>query len=275
MNIGKYLQMYSEELQRKGYRKNSIDNYLSYVKVFLEKHNHIVEKPSEINEQHIKTFLGSFSQQNTQRAYHSAIKCFYKYVGKQPNKFKYIEYTKRSRKLPIVLSSDEVKAILDCCQNTKHKAIIMLLYSCGLRIGEVINLKLSDIDSKRMVIYIRDAKGGKDRQVPLHQKMLDYLRLYYKEHKPKNYLFNGQTSEQYTEASIRQFIKHYADKANIQKRVYPHLFRHSSFTNLIENGVDVSIISKLAGHGSVKTTMLYTHISSSHINKIYNPLQSI
>ena len=275
MNIGKYLQMYSEELTRKGYRKNSIENYISYTKVFLEKHNHIAEKPTEINEQRIKDFLRGFKEHNTQRAYHSAIKAFYKYVVKQPNKFRWIEYCKRSRKLPIVLSADEMQRIIDAATNLKHKTIIMLMYSCGLRVGEVINLKINDIDSNRMVIYIRDAKGGKSRQVPLHENMLTKLREYYKQYKPKEYLFNGQLSEKYSEQSIRQFLKFYSSRAHVQKRVYPHLLRHSSFTNMCEAGVDTSIIQKVAGHSSIRCTQLYTHISSSLINKIYNPLSQI
>jgi site-specific recombinase XerD len=174
-----------------------------------------------------------------------------------------------------VLSSYEVKAIIDAATNIKHKTIIMLLYSCGLRVSEVINLRLTDIDSKRMVIYIRDAKGGKDRQVPLHEKLLTQLRCYYKQYKPNEYLFNGQFELKYSEQSIRQFIKEYSCRANIDKRVYPHLFRHSSFTNMCEAGVDTAIIQKVAGHALIKTTQLYTHISSTIINSIYNPISSI
>ncbi len=275
MDIGKYLQLYSEELKRKGFRKNSIENYMSCVNVFLHQLNSKVTKPSEINEQNIKDFLRSFKTHNTQRMYHSAIKCFYKYVIKQPNKFKYIEYCKRDRRLPIVLSQEEIKAIFDACINLKHKTILYILYSCGLRISELINLKIKDIDSARSVIYIRDAKGGKDRQVPLHEKLLSQLRCYYKIYKPIDYLFNGQESTIYSEASIRQFINKYANKAGIKKNVTPHLFRHSCFTNMVEGGVDTSIIQKIAGHSNIKTTHLYTHISSTLINKVYNPISFV
>lgn len=275
MDIGKYLQLYSEELTRKGFRKNSIENYVSCVSVFLHQLNSKVTKPSEINEQGIKDFLRSFKTHNTQRAYHSAIKCFYKYVVKQPNKFKYIEYCKRDRRLPIVLSQEEIKAIFDACINLKHKTILYLLYSCGLRISELINLKIKDIDSTRSVIYIRDAKGGKDRQVPLHEKLLNQLRSYYKMYKPIDYMFNGQESNMYSEASVRQFINKYAVVAGIKKNVTPHLFRHSCFTNMVEGGVDTSIIQKIAGHSNIKTTHLYTHISSTVINKVYNPISAL
>jgi len=274
MQISTRLKTFEDELIRKGYRKNSIENYMSYCSIFLNKFKD-KDSPQHISEQDIKDFLRSFKEHNTQRAYHSAIKCFYKYVVKQPNKFKYIEYVKRSRKLPIVLSAKEIKQIISVCTNVKHKSIIYLLYSCGLRVGEVINLKVKDIDSTRMVIYILDAKGGKDRQVPLHPSVLDLLRIYYKQYKPREYLFNGQTSEKYTESSIRQFLKQYAQDCGVNKRVYPHLIRHTAFTNMLENGVDLSVIGKVAGHQNLRTTLLYTHISSTLINKVYNPIQAI
>lgn len=274
MEISNQLKNFDDELRRKGYRENSIKNYISYCSVFLEKYKH-KDSPKHVSEQDIKDFLRCFKEHNTQRAYHSAIKAFYRYVVKQPNKFKYIEYVKKNRKLPIVLSVEEMKAIIDAATNVKHKTIIMLMYSCGLRVGEVINLKISDIDSKRGVIYIRDAKGGKDRQVPLHDKLLTQLREYYRQYYPKEYLFNGKSSLQYTETSIRSFLKQYSSAASVSKRVYPHLIRHSSFTNMIEGGVDISIIGKIAGHANLKVTQLYTHISSSLINRVYNPLQVI
>jgi integrase/recombinase XerD len=274
MEILNSLENFRKELERKGYRRNSIDNYISYCSVFLNRYKDR-KCPKYVSEQDIKDFLRGFKEHNTQRAYHSAIKAFYKYVVKQPNKFKYIEYVKKNRKLPIVLSAEEMKAIIDVATNVKHKTIIMLMYSCGLRVGEVINLKISDIDSGRGVIYIRNAKGGKDRQVALHEKLLTQLREYYKQYRPKEYLFNGQFAPQYTETSIRAFLSDYACAASVSKRVYPHLIRHSSFTNMLEAGVDISIISKIAGHGRVETTRLYTHISSSLINRVYNPLQAI
>lgn len=274
MQISILLKTFEDELIRKGYRNNSIKNYLAYCSVFLQAYQK-KNSAKHITEHDIKDFLRGFQCHNTQRAYHSAIKAFYKYVVKQPNKFKWIEYAKKDRRLPIVLSEDEVRAIIGKCGNIKHKSIVYLLYSCGLRVGEIINLRISDIDSKRMVIYIRDAKGGKDRQVPLHIPVLELLREYYKQYKPKEYLFNGQFGVQYTETSIRQFLKHYASEAGISKRVYPHLLRHSCFTNMLEGGVDISIIGKVAGHSSEAATKVYTHISSILINKVYNPIYAV
>lgn len=276
MNILKYTNLFRDEITRKGYRQNSIENYVCCVDVFLKHFDSKVKEPKEINEQDIKNYLTSFHSHNTQRANHSAIKCFYRYVIKQPNKFKYIEYCKRERKLPIVLSSIEVQKIFNACGNIKHKSIMSLLYSAGLRVSEVINMKISDIDSSRMVINIINAKGGKDRQVMLDKNVLELLRNYYKRYRPKEYLFNGQLSIQYSERSINQFLKLYAEKAGIKnKRIYAHLFRHTSFTHMVENGTDINLIQKLAGHSNVKTTLLYTHISHNFISNIQSPISTI
>ena len=274
MQTSTLIEQFEKELRFKKYREQSILNYLSCVTKFLYSFK---EKDSikHINESDIKSFLMQFKEHNTQRAYHSAIKCFYHYVAHQPDKFKYIEYAKRNRKLPIVHSQDEIQRLLDACTNLKHKAIICTMYATGCRVGEIINLKLSDIDSSRMIINVRNAKGGKDRQVVLPQKLLDLLRTYFIQYKPKDFLFEGQSSPQYSSRSIAQFLNHYSDKAGLKKRIYPHLLRHDAFTHLLEGGVELSIIQKLAGHQSIKTTQGYCQISNSLISKIQSPLNQI
>lgn len=276
MNFERYIEEYSSELSRKGYRLNSIENYVSSIKQFLFHFQDKANKPTEINEADIKQYLGAFKTHNTQRAVHSAIKCFYKYVCRQPNKFKYIEYCKRSRKLPIVLSVEEMRQIIFAASNLKHKTILCLMYSTGMRVGEVINLKISNIDSSRMIINIQDAKGGKDRQAPLDPTMLQLLRAYFREYKPKEYLFNGQNGvPQYSARSIAEFLQKYASLAGIKKRVHPHLIRHNFATHLLESGVDMSILKELLGHESIKTTAIYGHISHNLISKVRTPLQFI
>lgn len=276
MNIPKYIDLYRNEITRKGFRNATIKNYVSCIECFLKYFDGKETEPMKINELQIKEYLSTFKTQNTQRANHSAIKCFFLYTLKQPNKFKYIEYCKRDRKLPIVLSIDEIQKLFNACTNIKHKSILSLLYSAGLRVSEVINLKITHIDSSRMVINILDAKGGKDRQVMLTQSVLELLRKYFKIHKPKEYLFNGQNLPQYSSRSINEFLKMYADKAGIEnKRVYAHLMRHTSFTHMVENGTDINLIQKLAGHSSVKTTLIYTHISHNLISNIQSPISQI
>lgn len=274
MQITNNVVKFEKELRFKKYRENSIQNYVSYLKVFLD---HFKDRPDvkHINEQDIKSFLSQYTEHNTQRAYHSAIKVFYKYVAHQPNKFRFIEYCKRSRKLPIVLSPDEMDRIITAATNLKHRTIICLMYSCALRVSEVINLKVKDIDYSRGIINIIDAKGGKDRQVMLAPELVDILNNYISEYKVSDYLFTGQFDPQYSERSIAQFLQKYADKAGIQKRVYPHLLRHTSATHFVEAGTDINLLQKLLGHSSVKTTALYTHISSSLISRMPSPLRNI
>lgn len=274
MEISNLIKLFEFELKGNRYRANSVENYVSCVSVFLQKFKD-KDSVKHINEMEIKEFLYSFKEHNTQRAYHSAIKAFYKYVAKQPKKFRFIKYCKKKQKLPIVLSVEEMQKLIFACSNLKHKAIICLMYSTGIRISEVINLKIENIDSSRMIINIIDAKGGKDRQVTLDSLLLELLRYYYKQYKPTQYLFNGQDALQYTESSIAQFLQKYANLARLKKKVNPHLIRHCYATHLHEAGTDLTIIQELLGHSSIKTTQIYRHLSHNHISKIKTPLQSI
>jgi site-specific recombinase XerD len=149
------------------------------------------------------------------------------------------------------------------------------MYAAGLRVSEVINLKISNIDSSRMIINIRDAKGGFDRQVPLDPSLLELFRKYFMEYHPKEFLFNGQDSPQYSERSIQQFLQKYAKAAGITKHIHPHLLRHNCATHMVEDGTDINLIQKILGHKNVKTTNIYLHISDNHIRKIRTPLVGI
>ena len=276
MNIGKYVKVYSEDLRLKNYSENTIENYCSQLKCFLEHFSNLATKPSEISEKQIKEWLMLANSINGRKHKLSAIKLFYKITGKQPLKFKYIEYPKSDKKLPIVLSQDEVQKMFSVCENLKHKVILALLYSCGLRVSELINLKWEHIDRSRMVINIIQGKGKKDRQVMLCSKLIPLLESYYREYKSKVYVLNGWMGKlQYTAGSVGQVIKQLAHKAGLKKRVWTQVMRHNSFTHLAESGVDINLIQRLAGHSSVKTTSLYLHLSNSLISKIPSPLNSI
>jgi len=274
MNIPNYIVKYRKELEFKKYGNNTIDNYISCLNKFLNYFNDRKDH-EHINEQDIKTFLMQFDESNTQRCYHSAIKTFYKYVCRQPNKFKYIEYARKSNKLPIVLSVEEIQMMFNVCENLKHKVILSLLYSGGLRVSELINLKWEHIDRSRMVINVIQAKGKKDRQVGLSADLIPLLEKYYNEYLPTEFVLNGQFSNQYSERSVGEVIKQLADKAGIKKRVYTHLIRHCFATHLVELGTDINIIQRLLGHSSVKTTAIYTHISHNLISKVNNPFSNI
>ena len=157
-------------------------------------------------------------------------------------------------------------------RNLKHKCIISLLYSAGLRRSELLNLKIEDIDSKRMLILVRQAKGNKDRVTLLANSILEDLRAYYMEWKPKVYLFEGVHGGKYSPQSILKLVKRASEKAGIPKNVTPHMLRHSFATHLLENGTDLRYIQSLLGHNSSRTTEIYTHIATNHFNTIKNPL---
>ncbi len=274
MDVSSQLKTFEFELSRKKYRQNSVEQYVSCVTKFLY-HFQTKDSIKHISETDIKEFLYQYDENNTQRAYHSAIKAFYHLVAKQPNKFKYIEYCKRNRKLPIVLSMEEMQRLIFACSNLKHKTIICLMYSTGVRVGEVINLKVADIDPSRKVIMIRDAKGGKDRQVVLDPLFLELFKAYYNQYTPSDYVFEGQGKPYYSERSIGEFLDKYAKLAGINKRVYPHLIRHTYATHLLEMGTELSLIQSVLGHESIKTTQGYTHISNNLIAKIKTPLSEM
>lgn len=267
MNIGRYAQMYSEDLCLKNYAENTISNYVSQVKLFLQYFDKVATKPSEISEKQIKAWLMLAKTTNSRKHRISAVKLFYKYTGKQPLKFKYIEYPKSEKKLPKIIDSDFLINQIKTIKNLKHKAIIMLAYSVGLRVSEVINLKIKDIDSERMILNINQAKGKKDRIVPLSQNVLKSLREYYKAYHPQEYLFNGQFSLKYSSSSCNEIVKTY-----IGENYHFHLLRHTCFTTLLETGTDISIIQKIAGHQNPKTTQIYTHVSRALLNRVNLPI---
>lgn len=275
MNIPKYIEQYRKDLRLKNYAENSIKNYMSQVSCFLNRFNKVFTEPSKINEQAIKDWLLESNSINGRKHRISALKLFYTFTVKQPLKFKYIEYPRSDKKLPIVLSVAEVQSMFSVCDNTKHKVILALLYSCGLRVSELINLQWKHIDRRRMIINILQAKGKKDRQVMLDSSLVPLLEKYWFEYKSKEYVLNGQGMIKYSSRSVLGVIKQLAKKAGVNKRVYTHLMRHNCFTHMVENGTDINLIQKLAGHSNVKTTAIYTHISHNIISKINSPLAGI
>ncbi|NVN18098.1 tyrosine-type recombinase/integrase [Muricauda sp. HICW] len=182
---------------------------------------------------------------------------------------------KKEKKLPTILSKDEVRLLIEVIYNLKHKTLLALIYSGGLRIGEALNLKVSDIDSQRMLIHIKGGKGKKDRYTLLSQSFLTLLQEYYKHFKPKVYLFEGQNSKKYSTSSAQRVLRNAVVKAGIQKEVTLHTLRHSFATHLLENGTDIRYIQELLGHSSPKTTMIYTHVTENSIQNIGNPFDEL
>jgi len=259
----KIIKICEEKFIYLNYSPRTKDNYLSHIRNFLNSigNKQVVHCSSQDFQSYLDNYkFTSISQQNQ---IINAIRFLYRFVlDKKYDKVNF-KRPKSEKKLPKVIDNDYIKSQLSKIENIKHRAILTLTYSVGLRVSEVVNLKIEDIDSKRMIIYIKNAKGKKDRIVPLSQTVLELLREYFREYRPKEYLFNGQNSIKYSVGSCQKIYKKYIDdKTSI------HTLRHSSFTGLLENGTDLRIIQKIAGHSSSKTTELYTHVSNKTLLKV-------
>lgn len=265
---------YLLKLELKRYANSTVRTYVTFFEMFI---NHYREKElNAINESDIRSFLQKLIQRKVSNSYINqainAIKFYYEVVLGMPNRFYEIERPRKETKLPKVISKEEILSMIDSCSNIKHKCIIELLYGSGLRRSELLDLKTKDIDSKRMLIRVNGAKGNKDRLTLLSQKALEHLRVYYKEWQPKDYLFEGQKGGKYSGESVLKIVKTSAEKAKISLRVTPHVLRHSFATHLLESGVDLRRIQVLLGHGSSKTTEIYTHVATNTFENIKNPL---
>ncbi len=211
----------------------------------------------------------SISTQNTAI---NSIKFYLERVNKGDRTFYYVDRPIKERLLPSVLSEEEMQKLLGVSQNIKHRCIMFLLYSAGLRISELLGLKWKDIDEYRMIIYIRGGKGGKDRITLLSKLALDYLKYYLELYKPKEWLFESPTGSQYSPRSVNQFIHRYCSMAGIKKHVSAHTLRHSFATHLLERGTDLRYIQTLLGHESSRTTERYTHVTKRGFEKLISPL---
>ena len=235
--------------------------------------NHYNDKdPITINELEIRAYLQKLIHQGKSNSYINltinSIKFYYETVLGMPNRFYEIERPRKKKQLPKLLSKEEIIKMLQHTTNIKHRFIISLLYSSGLRRGELLNLKINDIDSKRMVIKVNCAKGNKDRVTVLSSSILSDLRNYYKDYKPKEFLFEGQNRQKYSGTSILKIVSKSAEKAGINKKVTPHMLRHSFATHLLENGTDIRHIQLLLGHSSTKTPEIYTHVTNKSFKDI-------
>ena len=266
---------YEAILKRKRYSENTIKTYINYfgnfIAYFSEKELPEIT-PEEINNYILELIDSrniSISQQN-QRI--NAIKFYYEKVLNRQKQYYTIERPRAEKKLPNVLSKEEINKLIGTIENLKHKCIISIIYSAGLRRSEVINIKPEDIDSDRMLIKISGGKGKKDRYSLLSSKLLENLRIYYKEYKPDKWLFEGQNKGKYSVESVAQILKKALLKSGIKKRVTPHTLRHSFATHLLEQGIDLRYIQELLGHSNSKTTEIYTHVSNKQLGKIKSPL---
>jgi integrase/recombinase XerD len=273
-----WIEDYVRLLKLKNYSQNTLTNYRSNVLLF---NSHFAPKPADtLSRKDIENYLLYLLEHKKYSA--SAINCMVnaikfllEKVFKQPRAIYDLPRPKRPLQLPAVMNENEVMALLLALTNAKHQAILYIAYSAGLRVSEVINLKLTDIDSQRMLISIRQAKGKKDRMVVLSPAALDNLRLYYKKYTPKIYLFEGQNGDKYSIRSAQEVFNQAKQKAGIKKPITFHSLRHSFATHLLESGTDIRFIKDLLGHNDIRTTVRYTHVSKKSISQIESPLDKL
>lgn len=282
-NYRKCPEEYVHKLEERRYSESTIR---AYVPLFEEFINHYPSIPIEdLGEKEVMEFSHYLVTERKVSSSHqnqaiNSIKFYFEKVRGGERKFYHVDRPIREKILPEVLSEEEVSDIIKATKNLKHKAVLMTIYSAGLRIGELIKLKIKDIDSKRMQIRVEQAKFKKDRYTILSQRTLEILRLYIKQEKPFEYLFEGQKSTKetpvkYSKASISAILNRVVQKVGISKNVTVHTLRHSFATHLLERGTDLRYIQSLLGHESPKTTQIYTHITTKGFDQIKSPMDSL
>lgn len=279
MDIKKLMFDFEQQLILQRYSPNSIRNYKSAVRSFLQSAENKSSHPSELNEEMIRNYLLWKIQKHKTGSSHQrmilvSIKKFCSLLYNMRLDVKNLYPSAKSYYLPNYLTKKEIVKLIAGVKNIKHRCIIKLLYGSGLRLGELLHLKVNDINLENMTIYIRKSKENNDRVVMLSETLLQELFIYFKKHKLVDYLFEGQNGGIYSAKSVQVVVKKAALKAEIKKQVTPHTLRHSFATHLFETGVDIQFIKELMGHKSITTTQRYTHIPKSKI-KIKSPLDSL
>jgi len=264
-----FIKKLKREFEIRNFSKKTIRSYLFFVNKFLE-----YTKKKELNEDTVKDYIQKIiytKDPSTVSVQISAIKFFFeKILNKKIN----ITHPKRNKKIPDILTINEIKKIIDVTNNIKHKFIIKLLYGCGLRVSELINLEKEDINFNESLIKIRLAKGRKDRFVKIPDSLKEILKNYCNLN-DSEILFPSQVGGKLTTATIQKIIKNSSKKAVIKKHIHPHTLRHSFATHLLERGTDLRIIQKLLGHSNIKTTQIYLQVSNQLIKNIKSPLDDL
>jgi integrase/recombinase XerD len=276
--MGKLRDKMKKDMELKNLSERTIDTYLKCVKNFV---NHYGKSPEDMEHDAIRDFLYYLlkekdSSQASINQHYSALKFFYQTtLGRDWDALK-IPRSRREKRLPVVLSKEEVWAVLREIQNLKYLAILMTIYSGGLRLGEAIKLKVSDIDSQRMMIRVYQGKGNRDRYTLLGKRTLDILRIYWKGFRPKEWLFPSYSPDKPIGPSSVQKVFHEAlIKTKIKKKASVHTLRHSFATHLLEEGVEIPYIQNLLGHSDSRTTSIYLHVARKRLSKVISPIDLI
>jgi len=271
-----------EELQRRNYAATTIENYIHAVEEFAK---YFRRPPDRLNREHLREYQAYLLRERkleprTVKLHVSALRFFFVKTLKRRYLLEDIPFPKVPRRLPIILSVEEVGRLLDSARNLLDRTLLMVLYSTGMRNRELRNLQVKDIDSKAMLIHIQHGKGGRDRYVPLSPKLLETLREYWRWMKPKTWLFPGtidgwRADKPITPKVVWDACQSAAERAGLEKRVSAHLLRHSYATHLLEAGADLRTIQLLLGHVELKHTVIYLHLSRRHLQAVANPLDTM
>ncbi len=278
MNKNQLISKYEAKLILKNYSTRTVQVYISGLQIFIRyiQENEVDDVTPQVLDDFFKfsaTEIGyGYSMMKQLLA---SVKFLYHEVLNKSIDFDFNIKMKKPSTIPEVLSIEEVQRFLNTFKNLKHKAIFTLCYSAGLRLSEILNLRISDIDSERMQIRISNAKGKKDRYTLLAPNVLDLLRIYVKEYKPKEYLFEGQNGGKYSSASVQNLMRKHRKLAKIKKKATPHTLRHSFATHLLDSGTDIRFIQELLGHAHISTTQIYTHVSTRNLKDVKSPIEQI
>lgn len=274
--------MMLEELQRRNYSQTTVKTYLKVVEDFAR---HFHRPPDELGKEQLRAYQVYLLQERklgvrTVGLHTAALRFFFCKTLKRMYPVEEVPYPRAPRRLPIILTREEAIRLIDSASNLFHRAMLITMYSTGMRRAELCRLKVEDIDSTRMLIHIRQGKGGKDRDVPLSPKALETLREYWRWMKPKTYLFPGTVNGSRADKPITHKIlweacREAAQRAGITKAVRPHLLRHSFATHLVEGGADLPTVQALLGHTDLKPTSIYLHLSERHIRAAGTPLDNM
>ena len=274
----KLLDKYIRYLRGKRYSESTVQTYGYFAADLLR---YLKGKPlDQVNNRDVERFIEEVIVPrdysiSTHRQFVSSMKHFSECFPETQIRPVEITYPKKDYRLPEVLSEEEVLSLIRVTKNLKHRTILTMLYSAGLRIGELLRLQLTDIDLERRQLFIRHSKGRKDRYAFLAEASVPLVMNYLETYRPRYWFVEGSSGQPYSASSVRGFLKHSCRAAGIRKHVTPHTLRHSFATHLLENGVDIRYIQELLGHSKPETTMIYTHISRKQLKNIRSPLDTM
>jgi integrase/recombinase XerD len=270
-------QRYTHDLQLRNYAPRTVDCYVRCVAAFAR---HFGQSPERLDAEHVRQYQLHLLEQRTSWCRFNqsvcALRFLFRVTLQRPGEIEMVPYGKRPRPLPAVLSPDEVRRLFDAARGPTFRLILQAAYACGLRVSEVVRLKVGDIDSARLVVHVRCAKGRKDRLVPLSPVLLGHLREHWRRRRPADWLFPGRRpGEPVSISHVQRLCQRAVRAAGLTKKASMHTLRHSYATHLLEAGADLATLQKLLGHNQLSTTLRYTHIQQAHLQRVLSPLDTL